>query len=133
MTRNIGRMLPNLVGRKGGILLIDLCLATVAQLILFAILLRFRNSTDIAELTSLSVILAAPALVMAQAHSQVWHRVSMPDLLALVKAAAFVALGAGAMAMTLSPYTSNSEVEVCRCWRPCTVLTSGTGSPRTAK
>ena len=88
-------MLPYIRGRKGGILAVDLGLAAIAQLLLVYVLLRFRNPDDIIEIVSFSILVAAPALFLVQAHSQVWHRVSMPDLIALVQAAGIVATAVG--------------------------------------
>jgi len=95
MKRSIRSMLPYIRGRKGGILAVDLGLAAIAQLLLVYVLLRFRNPDDIIEIVSFSILVAAPALFLVQAHSQVWHRVSMPDLIALVQAAGIVATAVG--------------------------------------
>lgn len=101
--RSFRDMLPNIAGRKGAILSIDLLLAGIALLLLQLVLFNFKQYDLVLLLTAVTMAIAAPALYLVQAHSQIWQRVSMPDLLALLAASAATAALIAIFSLTIYP------------------------------
>lgn len=98
-------------GRKRISIAIDMIAAAAALYLLVRGLVRVTNPAIIAEIMAAGLIVCLFALLVREAHRQVWHRVSLGDVIDLAGAAAIGAIGASiAMWALVNPIAASRVI-----------------------